>query len=124
MLSSFSRITKRRHGQRSDRSPFSSPFSGLLSSPIAARRGSLEERRRPAADFDEDASAAHHVKIDEEPEPDEEEEEGDAQEEEEEEDEGIGEDNEDSPLLPIFSAAHLGILKPSWKMLCIAKALS
>ena len=122
MLSSLSRITKRRHGGRSDRSPFSSPFSGLLSSPIAARRGSLEERRRPAADFDQDASSDHHIEVDEEPEPDEEADE-DA-EEQEEEDEGIGEDNEDSPLLPIFSAAHLGILKPSWKILCIAKALS
>jgi len=105
MLSSLSRLRKGRHTPRSDRSPFSSPFSGLLSSPIAARRGSIEERRRPAADFDRDASSARHVKIDEEPE----EEEGD-QEDIEEEVEDVDEDDEDSPLLPIFSAAHLGIL--------------
>lgn len=105
MLSSLSRLRKGRHTHRSDRSPFSSPFSGLLSSPIAARRGSIEERRRPAADFDRDASSARHIKIDEEPE----EEEAD-REDVEEEIEDVDEDDEDSPLLPIFSAAHLGIL--------------
>ena len=107
MLSSLSRITQGRGGRRNDRSPFSSPFSGLLSSPLAARRSSREERRRPAADFDQDASSAQHLKIDEEPEQEEGEEEADP----EEEDDGIDEDDEESPLLPIFSAAHLGISK-------------
>lgn len=106
MLSSLSRLGKGRHTHRSDRSPFSSPFSGLLSSPLAARRGSKEERRRPAADFDRDASSARHIKIDEEPE----EGEGDQEEDMEEEVEDVNEDDEDSPLLPMFSAAHLGIL--------------
>ena len=104
MLSSLSRLTKGRHGHRSDRSPFSSPYSGLLSSPVAARRGTLEERRRPAADFDQDGASAQNTKIDEEPEQGEGEEEDD-----EEEEEGIDEDDDESPLLPIFSAAHLGI---------------
>ena len=118
MLSSLSRITKGRPGRRSDRSPFSSPFSGLLdSSPLAARRGSREERRRPAADFDQDPPSAQHMKIDEEPEEDEGEEEGHA----EEEDEGIDEDDEGSPLLPIFSAAHLGISKLERRLLLIAE---
>jgi hypothetical protein len=110
MLSSLSRLRKGRHTHRSDRSPFSSPFSGLLSSPIAARRGSMEERRRPAADFDRDASSARHIKIDEEPEEEEGDQEEDVEEEIEEEVEDVNEDDEDSPLLPIFSAAHLGIL--------------
>ena len=117
MLSSLSRITKRQHGHRSDRSALSSPFSGLLSSPLAARRSSREERRRPAADFDQDASSAQHIKIDEEPER----EEGEEEEAAEEEDEGIDEDDEESPLLPIFSAAHLGISKPDWELLLIAE---
>lgn len=84
-----------------DRSPFSSPYTGLLSSPIAARRGSLEERRRPAGDF-EDVSPAPRIRIEEEAV-----EEGD-----EEDDADEDEDAETSPLLPIFSAAHLGTSPP------------
>ncbi len=105
MLSSLSRLRKGRDGHRRDRSPFSSPFSGLLSSPIAARRSSTEERRRPAADYDRDASSGRYIKIDEEPEQEE-----DQEEDVEEGDDGVDEDDEESPLLPIFSAAHLGIL--------------
>ena len=100
MLSS-SRRTKG-HSRR-DRSPFSSPRTGLLVSPLAARRGSLEERRRPAGDFNHGASIAPRVTI---------EEEGlDEDVEAEEEDEELDEDGdaETTPLLPIFSAAHLGI---------------
>ena len=96
---------KRARGRpRGERSPFSSPYTALLSSPIAARRGSLEERRRPAANFNVDASPASEIKIDEgedEDEPEEDVEEGELDE------DGEG---ETSPLLPIFSAAHLGIL--------------
>ena len=96
---------KRARGrQRGERSPFSSPYTALLSTPVAARRGSLEERRRPAANFNVDPSPAPEIKIDEEEDEDEPEE--DVEEGELDED-GEG---ETSPLLPIFSAAHLGIL--------------
>ncbi len=95
---------------RKERSPFSSPYSNLLASPIAARRSSLEERRRPAAKFGDGTSpgAAATETV---PEEEEEVNEDELQDEEDGED---GEDDEDdheelSPLLPIFSAAHLGI---------------
>ncbi|KAI4096877.1 MAG: hypothetical protein Q9206_000439 [Seirophora lacunosa] len=98
----------RRNGERS---PFSSPLSGLLATPVAARRSSLEERRRPAADFDHDLSPAPASRIAEEDENGDEEEDENAHEHAEEEDEsdedGAG---ETSPLLPIFSAAHLDSL--------------
>lgn len=93
---------------RRDRSPFSSPHVGILSNPVAARRNSLEERRRPAAGFDQDDLPSVGGKIDIE----QEDEEGDDDE------DGAGHDPEDepdedgreevTPLLPIFSAAHLG----------------
>lgn len=103
MLHNSSRLTKTQRGRES--SPFSSPNSNLHASPIAARRGSLEERRRPAANFDHATSPALADRIDEE---DQEEEDG----EEEDQDEELDEDEagELSPLLPIFSAAHLGML--------------
>ncbi|KAL9607743.1 MAG: hypothetical protein Q9167_007373 [Letrouitia subvulpina] len=104
MLSSFSRLGKDRrlHG---DKSPLSSPYSGLQSNPLAARRGSLVERRRPAADFDHDISPGLANRIDEE---DEEDEEAAFERQDEDEDEdGV---EETSPLLPIFSAAHLDAL--------------
>lgn len=74
---------------------------------MAARRSSFEERRRPAADFNpadfnQDVSPGVTGKTDRE------------QEEEEEEDgqdpDDPGEDGDEdmTPLLPIFSAAHLG----------------
>ena len=96
--------TSIKHGRRrprGERSPFSSPYTALLSSPTAARRGSLEERRRPAANFNAHVSPAPDIKIDDE-------------DEEELEEDGEGEVDEDgdgdtTPLLPIFSAAHLGI---------------
>lgn len=106
MLSSLSRLgtTNPQHGRRS---PFSSPFSGLHSTPLAARRSSLEERRRPAADFDHDLSPNTTSRIDEADDDDDEEDEEQLN---EHEDEGLDEDGagETSPLLPIFSAAHLG----------------
>lgn len=95
---------KRARGRpRGERSPFSSPYTALLSTPVAARRGSLEERRRPAANFNVDASPAPEIKIDEEEDEDEPEE---GVEDQELDEDGEG---EASPLLPIFSAAHLGI---------------
>ncbi|KAL9005818.1 MAG: hypothetical protein Q9188_001436 [Gyalolechia gomerana] len=108
MLSSLSRFggKDRHHG---DRSPFSSPYSGVNSTPIAARRTSLEGRRRPAADFDRDLSPAPASRIDEEDEDGEEIVEHDEEVEEEDEDHEDGAE-ETSPLLPIFSAAHLDSL--------------
>lgn len=101
MLSSLTRLGKGRH--REDRSPFASPYTALLSSPVAARRSSLEECRRPAAEFNPDGSPRETGKIDEERE---EEEGGDG----EDPDDDLGEDGDEdmTPLLPIFSAAHLG----------------
>ncbi|KAL8943024.1 MAG: hypothetical protein Q9216_001312 [Gyalolechia sp. 2 TL-2023] len=106
MLPSLSRLGGKGR-QRGDRSPFSSPYSGVNSTPIAARRSSLEERRRPAADFDRDLSPAPASRIDEEDEDGEEIVEHDEDVEEEDEDDEDGAE-ETSPLLPIFSAAHLG----------------
>ena len=109
MLSSLSRFgTKGQGRQHGERSPFSSPFSGRSSTPVAARRSSLEERRRPAADFDPDLSpnSASRIHGD-----DEGAEEGSVDENEDEDGDGdLDEDGagETSPLLPIFSAAHLG----------------
>jgi hypothetical protein len=84
-------------------SPFSSPYSNIQASPIAARRSSVEERRRPAAKFDPVISPGPVDRIEEE---DQDDDEG----QEENEDGDINEDDagEMSPLLPIFSAAHLG----------------
>lgn len=108
MLPSLSRFggKTRRHG---DRSPFSSPFTGLFSTPIAARRSSLGERRRPAADFDHDLSPNPASRIDEED--DDHIEDNDHHDDEEDEDEEQSDEDgpgETSPLLPIFSAVHLG----------------
>ena len=100
MLSNSGRSKGR---SRRDRSPFSSPHAGLLVSPVAARRSSLEERRRPAGDFNHDVSFATRIAGEEDAEEDDE-----AEEEDEEFDEDG--DAETTPLLPIFSAAHLGIL--------------
>ncbi|KAL8731597.1 MAG: hypothetical protein Q9166_003285 [cf. Caloplaca sp. 2 TL-2023] len=104
MLSSLSRFTGKDRQHR-ERSPFSSPYSGNLSTPIAARRSSLEERRRPAADFNHELSPGPASPIDEEDE-DVDENVDDVEEVDEDED-GAG---EISPLLPIFSAAHLDSL--------------
>ena len=90
--------------QRRESSPFSSPISNLHPSPIAARRTSQEERRRPAANFENAISPGLANRIDEE---DRDEEDGEEEDQEEELDED--EAGELSPLLPIFSAAHLGM---------------
>lgn len=98
-----SRENKQQRGRES--SPFSSPNSNLHASPIAARRGSLEERRRPAANFHHGISPGPEDRIDEEDQEDE-----DGMEEDQEEELEEDEAGELSPLLPIFSAAHLGTL--------------
>ncbi|KAL8690508.1 MAG: hypothetical protein Q9224_004392 [Gallowayella concinna] len=105
MLSSLSRLAgkDRQHGERS---PFSSPYSGKLATPVAARPSSLEERRRPAADFNQDFSPSPASPIDEEDEDEGQDVNGDDDEADDDED-GAG---ETSPLLPIFSAAHLDAL--------------
>lgn len=100
MLSSSRRTIGR---SRRDRSPFSSPRTGLLASPLGARRNSLEERRRPAGGFNHEASPAPRTAIEEEVL-----EENDEDDDEDEEEDEDG-DAETTPLLPIFSAAHLGI---------------
>ncbi|CAL8578449.1 hypothetical protein XPA_004234 [Xanthoria parietina] len=103
MLSSALSRLAGRDRQHGERSPFSSPYSGRLSTPIAARRSSLEERRRPAAYFDRELSPGPATPIDEEDEDVNE----DGNEEVDDDEDGGG---ESSPLLPIFSAAHLDAL--------------
>ncbi|KAL9597657.1 MAG: hypothetical protein Q9219_004984 [cf. Caloplaca sp. 3 TL-2023] len=105
MLPSLSRFGgKGRH--HNNRSPFSSPYSGAHSTPVAAKRSPREERRRPAADFDHEFSPAPATRIEEEDE--------DLAEDEEHDEEEVDEDEdgaeETTSLLPIFSAAHLDAL--------------
>lgn len=113
----FPTVSSRSKGSKDKRpSPFSSPYSNIQASPIAARRSSVEERRRPAAKFNHLISPAAEDRIEEEDHDDEEGEEPDEDENEDEDgdEDGDGDINEDdageiSPLLPIFSAAHLGM---------------
>lgn len=88
---------KRHHG---DRSPFSSPYTAHQTSPVATRHERRFQRRRIAADYDET-----DITEEEDDEPEEEEENNDNEDGEDDED-GLG---ETTPLLPIFSAAHLGL---------------
>ena len=89
---------KRAIRQRAERSPFSSPYAGGASSPLlGARHAGPEHHRRPAADYDHDEQLDEHDAI--------EESDGDGEEDEDE----VDEDGDlGTPLLPIFSAAHLG----------------
>ena len=103
MLSSLLRPKKGRRNR--DRSPFSSPYAGIQASPIAAQRSTQEERRRAAADFDGDDSLPDDDGLDEE-----EEENDEIHVQDEDGDEGEGDHGETTPLLPIFSAAQLGML--------------
>ena len=109
MLSSLLRPKKGR-GRVEQHSPFSSQYNDQ-SSPIVERRKRLDARHA-SADFTETDLDDENI--------DEEDEEEDA-EQEEEEDADEGEDNEDghedTPLLPIFSAAHLGKLNPTFRTL-------
>ena len=97
-------------------SPFPTHLTSLLSSPIAARRSAVEGYRRPVVDFHHDVTPGRESKVDEDQDA-----RGGGQESEQEEDEELDEatgedvddedgDEEATPLLPIFSAAHLGIL--------------
>ena len=87
MLSSLLRPKKARR-RVEEHSPFSSPYAA---------------QRHATADFTEDDGEDENT----EDEDDQEEEEGDDEDAIEEED-----GDEDTPLLPIFSAAHLGMLSP------------
>lgn len=105
MLSSLFGTGSQRNRRHGDRSPFSSPFTVQHLSPESARRSSLYQRRRPAADYDDTESTE-----DEEDEEFDEDAEDYVEEEDNEGDEdGLG---ESTPLLPIFSAAHLGGSNP------------
>jgi hypothetical protein len=87
MLSSLLRPKKTRR-RVEEHSPFSSPYA---------------ERRHATADFTEDDGEDENTEDEE----DQDEEEGD----DDDDDEAIEEEDgdEDTPLLPIFSAAHLGL---------------
>ena len=115
MLPNFSRFSRTQRG--GERSPFSSPNSNLHASPVAVRRGSLEERRRPAAIFRQGISPGPASTVDDQDQEEENEEEEDQGDELDEDEPG-----EQSPLLPIFSAAHLGMstlhLQKSLHVLC------
>ena len=90
MLSSLLRPKKAR--RRVEHSPFSSPYA---------------ERRHATADFTEDDGEDENTEDEED------------QDEEEDDDEIEEEDgDEDTPLLPIFSAAHLGISSQATLNLC------
>lgn len=112
MLSSLLRPKKARRLIQEVHSPFSSPYADQ-SSPAAARRGRALPRHASAdftetemEDDTEDEAGDHHNGGEEE------DEEFEEDEHELEEEDG----DEDQPLLPIFSAAHLGIyfLTPSF----------
>jgi hypothetical protein len=114
MLSSLLDRSGTRTPRRNDRSPFSSPFT-TTNSPIASRRTIANNRQSPAADFGSSNDPNNNGDSSEAVEDDEEGEEdgvGDEDEEGDEEDEQEGEDGvgSTSPLLPIFSAAHLDAL--------------
>ena len=108
MLSSLFRPRKSRQ-RVEDHSPFSSPFVDR-SSPAEARQ-ERRTARYASADFTA-TEEEDEVTGDDDVEEDGEDGEGEEEErleEEEEEDHEDGEDGEDSPLLPIFSAIHLGL---------------
>jgi hypothetical protein len=114
MLSSLLDRSGTRTPRRDDRSPFSSPFT-TTTSPIASRRTIANDRRSPAADFGSSNDRNNNGVSSEAVEDDEEGEEDGVDDEDEEGDEEDGQEGEDgvgetSPLLPIFSAAHLDAL--------------
>ena len=97
--------------RRGNRSPFSSPFT-TTTSPTASRRTLANDRRSHAADYGNSNDPNNNGDSNEAVEEDEEDGVEDEDEEGDEEDEQGGEDGvgEASPLLPIFSAAHLDAL--------------
>lgn len=105
MLSSLLRPKKSRQ-RVAEHSPFSSPYpEPSLSSPTVARRD--RQVRHATADWTETEADDDELTEDERDEQDGGE---DEDEEEEDEDDDDEDGDEDTPLLPIFSAAHLGRL--------------
>lgn len=110
-------LSSNRARDRLNVAPMATPENEIAASPLAARRTSLEERRRPAAKFGKGlspltgvrdrASSDHEAQIDE-----------DYDSEADEDDPG-----ERSPLLPIFSAEHLGQVIES-NMACLSPRLT
>ena len=103
MLSSL--LRPKRNRQRRESATLNSSYTGVHSSPVAARRSAPEERRRVAADFDHDESFGEG----EDGYPDDVDQEHVEDEDIEDEDDEDGQ-GEATPLLPIFEAAHLGML--------------
>lgn len=90
---------------KQDQLPVAPSRVNITLSPVAARRSSLEERRRPAARFKRGRSASQKKGLLQ----DSSEEENRGEDLLENEDDEDGDDRgELSPLLPIFSAEHLG----------------
>ncbi|KKY27003.1 putative cation channel family [Phaeomoniella chlamydospora] len=111
----FNTSRSRRKRRNRARSPFSSPYT-TITSPIAARRTQINERRRIARDYDasnydEDEDEDDLREIDRLLDLDEESDEDEHNDEEEDvEDEDEDGNGDVTPLLPIFSAAHLDSL--------------
>ena len=113
----FGSSRPRRKSNRENWSPFASPFN-TIRSPVGARRAQTNARRRIAADYDESdgeeedrASGErerllHHDADDYDEDEDEEEYDEQVEGEDEDDEDGHG---DTTPLLPIFSAAHLGM---------------
>lgn len=115
MLASLLRPRERR-GQL-DPTPFSSPFTPSDSSPwlqAAAQRGLRRARGADNSDDDDDDDAPELQEIDEEVDED-----WIGDEDEDEEDGPV----ESTPLLPIFSASHLGTFPLSWPRVNIDRNL-
>ena len=114
MLSSLLDRSRTRTPHQRDRSPFSSPFA-VTASPVVTRRTRANERRRPGADYDTSDDLNQNEDSSEDAVEDEEDggqDDGAGEDENGEEGGGDDEDGagETTPLLPIFSAAHLDAL--------------
>lgn len=107
MLSSLLRPKKRRRDVA--RSPFSSPSGRGDTSPEGVRRSLLHERRHPAADYDDENYDGFDGDEHHDDDGEEEDEENEDDDEEDDDEDGAA---EDTPLLPIFSAVHLGLFTP------------
>ena len=116
MLSSLLDRSGTRTSHQRDRSPFSSPFTATAS-PVALRRSRANERRRPGAgynaadDLNNNENSSENA-VEDEDEDEQEEEDGGEDADEDEDSNADDEDGagESTPLLPIFSAAHLDAL--------------
>ncbi|KAF4634073.1 hypothetical protein G7Y89_g4042 [Cudoniella acicularis] len=108
MLSSLLRPRKARQRVQ-ERSPFSSPFPGPdVSSPTYARQE--RQVRHATADWTETEAEDENTEDEDDDDDDDDDDNEEADEEGEEGDDGEGDEDggSDTPLLPIFSAAHLG----------------